>query len=266
MKKIYFVAVLVLSTLCAGCGAKSTVENVVEQEVIEEQPEVVVVGQEEVDDGIADIPLNERPNNHNSFKIETFTIGDYIFIYKSSYMMFGNDAITVLDKHGKLIALAANCQQENSYDDFIRFLYDEGGNHIGFAQINDEVVYPENLEVFNKPYEGCDRFDNLYYDVCVREPDDAGLIRYMFRYEDSGGMTSICDPIYGIGLHAPKGANIRWRIEEGASFWESDLRGGKYYLMFYIMPIDSNFSGNSLCYDVYEGYEPYDYVGDDGQY
>lgn len=265
MKKIYFV-VVVLLVLCAGCGGRRTAENVVVQETIDEQPEVVVVEQEDVDDGIADIPKNERHNNHNSLKIETFTIGDYIFIYKSTYMMWDNDAITVLDKQGKLIALAANCQQENSYDDFIRFLYDENGNHIGFAQINGGAVYPENLEIFNKPYEGCDRFNYLYYDVCVREPDNAGLIRYMFQYEDSGKMTSVCDPIYGIGLHAPKGAHIRWRIEKGASFWKSDLRGGKYYLMFYIMPIDEELYGNSMCYDVYEGYEPYDYDGDDGQY
>ena len=266
MKKIDLIVVLVLSVLCAGCGSERSAENVIEQETIDEQPEIVEVEEEAVDDRIANIPRNERHNNHNSFKIETFTIGDYIFIYKSTYMMCNNDAITVLDKHGKLIALAANCQQENSYDDFIRFLYDENGNHIGFAQISSGAVYPENLEVFNKPYEGCDRFDSFYYDICVRESDDAGLVRYMFQYEDSGKITSVCDPIYGIGLHAPKGAHIRWRIEEGASFWESDLRGGKYYLMFYIIPMGKDLYGNSICYDVYKGYEPYDYEGDDGQY
>lgn len=262
MKKIYFVAVFVLLVLCAGCGGKSPAENVIEQEVIDEHSVVVV--DDVADDGIADIPLNEHHNNHNSFEIETFTIGDYIFIYKYSYVI-GNDAITVLDKQGKLIAIAANSQQEGSYNDFIRYIYDDNGNHIGLARINDDAYYPENLEIFNKPYEGCGHFDYFYYNVCVRKPDDAGLVRYMFRYDDNGLLNEVYDPIYEISLKAPKGAHIRWRIEESASFWESDLRGGEYYLMFYIMPIDSNFYGNSLCYDVYEGYTPYDYENDLGQ-
>lgn len=262
MKKIYFVFVLLV--FCAGCGGKRTAENVVVQEMVEEQPDVEVVEQVKVDDGIADIPLNERHNNHNSFKIETFTISDYIFIYQYSYKI-GNEAITVLDKQGKMIAIAASAQQTVQFSNFIRYLYDDEGNHIGFARIGD-THYPENIKTFNMPYKDCGHFDYLYYDVCVRKPDDVGLQRYIFRYDDTGVLKGIYDPIHGYVLNAPEGAHIKWRIEKGASFWESDLRGGEYYLMFYIMPIGKDLYGNSICYDVYEGYEPYDYEGDDGQY
>lgn len=259
MKNIYFVALIILSMLCYGCGNKNSTEVIIEHEEVEE-----VNVATEIDDGIADIPENERPNGHKTFDIQSFSINDYIFLYKYCYII-DNEQITVLDKQGKLIAVAASAQQVASFNNFIRYIYDKNGNHIGFARIWN-TYYPEQMETFNKPYEGCDYFDYLYYDVCVRNYDDPELIRYMFRYDDDGLLKEVYDPIHELSLKAPDGAHIRWRIEECARFWESDLAGGKYYLMFYVMPIGENFYRNSLCYDVYEGYKPYDYEGDDGQY
>ena len=258
MKKIYFVLLIYLSLICWSCGNKQSAEVTAEEQVVTE------VVAEEVNDGVADIPYNKRYNHHNALEIKTYTIGDYIFTYRYSYMI-GNEAVTVLDKQGKMIAIAGSASQSVNFDNFIRYLYDEDGNHIGFARIGD-CDYPENLETFNKPYEDCGHFDMLYYNVCVRKPDDAGLERYMFRYDDAGVLKGIYDPINGYALNAPEGAYIKWRIEEGASFWESDLRGAEYYLLFFIMPLGEGFYGNSLCYDVYDGYLPYDYEGDSGQY
>ena len=45
------------------------------------------------------------------------------------------------------------------------------------------------------------------------------------------------------------------RIEEGKYFWMSDLQGGDYHLMFYIVSNDSTEVSSDTI--VYEGYEPY---------
>ena len=256
MKKIYYTLFICLSVMCLACNNKRAAEVEVERGEVAEADSVETGS---VEEKVVDIPLNERFNHHLVYDLSTYTKGDYIFICKEGYAPC-NEAVTVLDKQGRMLAVAGSASESQYFGNFIRYLYDEDGKHIGFAR-KGECDYPENMETFF----GSAHFDMLYYDICVRKPDDAGLVRYMFKYNDAGILKGIYDPIKGYALNAPEGAYIQWRIEEGANFWISDLNGANYYLLFFIMPLGQGFIGNSLCYDVYDGYLPYDYEGDEGQ-
>ena len=260
MKNIYFIGLIILSILCYGCGNKTSTEVTAAQEKTE-----VVEMAAGIDDNTVNIPYNKRHNNRNTFIIKTYVLNDYIFLYRYCYKL-DNVQVTVMDKDGKLLALAGNAQQSPHLDNFIRYLYDKDGNHIGFARRASGHHYPENIDRFNLSCPYGEYIDYLYYDICVRKYDDRDLVRYMFLYDTEGVLRGIYDPIFVYTLSAPNGTYVNWRVEEGVSFWESDIRGGKYYLMFYIMPIGVNFEGNNFIYDVYDGYSTFDYEGDDGQY
>lgn len=50
-----------------------------------------------------------------------------------------------------------------------------------------------------------------------------------------------------------KGKKLVCRLEEGEDFWASDIRGGDYHLMFYLVPMDK-VNPDTI---VFEGYEPF---------
>lgn len=166
-----------------------------------------------------------------------------------------NEQITVYDKHGRLLAMAARAS-ELTYFEYFKYLYDSKGKHIGFSTLREEPEdYPfmtDSVLPFNeREYD----VNCLYYDIIERKYNDRYVERYHFVWDDQGNMVKVYDPVTGKKLVAPSGKKLKYKLEEGGDFWTSDIRGGDYYLKFYLVPIDSAEVNTDTI--VYEGYEPY---------
>jgi|GEM_PF-3354764 len=166
-----------------------------------------------------------------------------------------NEQITVYDKHGRLLAMAAKAS-ELTYFEYFKYLYDSKGKHVGFSTLWEEADdYPfmtDSVLPFNdREYD----VNCLYYDIVERKHDDRYVERYHFVWDGQGNMVKVYDPVTGKKLVAPSGKKLKYKLEEGGDFWASDIRGGDYHLMFYLVPIDSAEVNTDTI--VYEGYEPY---------
>ena len=190
----------------------------------------------------------------SSRSMETYKLKDCLFehIVGSAPQ---NEQITVYDKQGRLLAMAAK-PSELTYFSYFKYLYDHKGNHIGFSTLREE---PEDYPFMTDsvlPFNGREYdVNSLYYDLVERKHNDRYVERYHFVWDDQGNMTKVYDPVTGKKFVAPSGKKLVCRLEEGEEFWTSDIRGGDYHLMFYLVPMDSTEANSDTT--VYEGYEPY---------
>ena len=190
----------------------------------------------------------------SSKSMKTYKLKDYLFEH-----MVGsapqNEQIKVYDKHGRLLAMAARAS-ELTYFEYFKYLYDSKGKHVGFSTLWEEADdYPfmtDSVLPFNdREYD----VNCLYYDIVERKHNDRYVERYHFVWDGQGNMVKVYDPVTGKKLVAPSGKKLKYKLEEGGDFWASDIRGGDYHLMFYLVPIDSAEVNTDTI--VFEGYEPY---------
>lgn len=165
-----------------------------------------------------------------------------------------NEQITVYDKQRRLLAMAAK-PSEMTYFGYFKYLYDHKGKHIGFSTLREEPEdYPfmtDSVIPFNeREYD----VNCLYYDIIERKYNDRYVERYHFVWDGQGNLVKVYDPVTGKKLVAPSGKKLKYKLEEGENFWTSDIRGGDYHLMFYIIPMDSTEADSDAI--VYERYEP----------
>ena len=231
MKHVYVLIGLVV--LCMGC-----------------MPSKKPVAVEEVE---ADT-MNVNRSFYPPIPVCSINLNNYVFVDTMGRAPM-NEQVTVYDKQGRLLAVAAR-PSEDTYFRYFKYLYDRKGNHIGFSTLKEDPLdYPfastSALPFNDQTY----AINSLYHDLVERKYNDSHVERYKFVWDAQGNIIRVYDPITHKKLDVSEGKRMVYRIEEGKYFWMSDLQGGDYYLMFYIVSNDSTQVSSDTM--VYEGYEPY---------
>ena len=143
-----------------------------------------------------------------------------------------------------------------TYFCYFKYLYDSKGNHIGFSTLREEADdYPFMGDTILPFVDHSYDINSLYYDLVERKYNNRWVERYHFVWDDQGNIVKVHDPVTGKKLEVPIGKKIVYQLKEGEYFWTSDIKGGDYHLLFYI--ISKNSIGKRSDTIVYEGYEPY---------
>ena len=95
---------------------------------------------------------------------------------------------------------------------------------------------------------------NSFYFLAF-ESDNDGLyfFRYMFRRDRAGRIDKVYDPVLYQSITAPPDHHIEYEVRKNDCFWYNDFKGGKYDVVFRILPNDSNV--NNPVRKTYYGYE-----------
>lgn len=147
-----------------------------------------------------------------------------------------NSAFRVYDKKGRERLIGGSCS-ECYLDYVIRYDYAPSGVFSGFSDgyLYIDIKDTAAMQQLASFLSGHDTF------LFREDEDDAETIglenRYVFTYDENKRLTGVTDPAKGSRLTAPEGYSIDYEIQPGLRFWESDLDGGKYNLMFYIKPV-----------------------------
>ena len=186
--------------------------------------------------------------------ILTYKLNGYLFVDTIGYAP-QNEQMVVYDKKERLLAMAARAS-ELTYFCYFKYLYDCKGNHIGFSTLrvepNDYPFMEDTILPFaDRTYD----INSLYYDLVERKYNDRRVERYHFVWDSQGNIVKVHDPVTGKKLEAPVGKKIVYQLKEGKYFWTSDIKGGDYHLLFYIVPRDNTDIKSDTI--VYEGYELY---------
>lgn len=184
----------------------------------------------------------------------TINLKGYVFVDTVGLSPM-NEQVTVYDKRGRLLALAARSSEATEFQ-YFKYHYDRKGKHTGFSTLSgfacDYPFIEDSILPFNDYSE---EINCLYYNLVKRKYSDSLLTRYKFAWDAQGNMIKVYDPITNKKLDVPEGKRLLYRIEESRCFWTSDLHGADYHLMFYMVSNDSTDVASDTI--VYDGYEPF---------
>ena len=184
----------------------------------------------------------------------TINLKGYVFVDTVGLSPM-NEQVTVYDKRGRLLALAARSSEASDFQ-YFKYHYDRKGKHTGFSTLSEYACDYPFLEDSILPFNDYSAEINcLYYDLVKRKYSDTLLTRYKFAWDAQGNMIKVYDPITNKKLDVPEGKRLFFRVEESRCFWTSDLHGADYHLMFYMVSSDSTDVASDTI--VYDGYEPF---------
>lgn len=217
------VSIFILTLLLAGCGQR--------KQEAEEDPDA----------------LFYRDTIHH----DTIRLGDSLTLFYETRPSPDNAAFKIEDKSGRKRMMGGFCS-ECYLAQVIRYEYDAKGTLTGFS-IGSLPVDPSDNTSLARLAPFVAGQDTFLYDRYNDEPEVIGITeRYFFKQDDKGRLVGITDPQTGNRLMAPPAHFLTCEIKPCAEFWNSDVSGGYYNLLFYLHPTEE--AKDSLCTATYLRY------------
>lgn len=191
------------------------------------------------------------PFNRDTVYHDTIALGDGLTLFYETRPSPDNAAFKIEDKSGRKRMMGGFCS-ECYLAQVIRYEYDANGELAGFStgSLPVDPADSTSLERLAPFVAGQDTF---LYDRYNDEPEVIGVTeRYFFKQDNKGRLVGITDPLTGDRLMVPPAHFLTYEIKPCTSFWESDVSGGYYYLLFYLSPTAE--AKDSLCTATYLWY------------
>lgn len=150
-----------------------------------------------------------------------------------------NEKMTILDKDGRLLAMAG-CASEWGCMVVVRYLFDECGEVRGLLCSTAETEDGDEED-----------HNEVLHHVFEKGEDDKVFESFLFQKEN-GLIQKVYSSAANDSIKAPEWCHIECSVKESGIFWVNDIQGGELIPQFCVVP---NEEKGDYAIDVYNGYQ-----------